>query len=215
MKQLHLYVDETGQDTKGEFFLVAVVIVERHFREQAERFCQQIEIRTGKRTKWTKTKKIIRWTYIEEVLQAEVQGMSIKIVEFRDTGMRYLDMMTHALYEVLRQFGEEKALRIKIYVDALSKTQAKEIGAELRQRLQNTRQPGRGIWGLSVRGIRTEASSALLRLADGLCGFARAVVQKEPHAITLWRKYGHRLHWIEVKQKKAAGLRPTAPPKPG
>ncbi len=197
MKQLHLYVDETGQDTKGEFFLVAVVIVERHFREQAERFCQQIEVRTGKRTKWTKTKKSIRWSYIEEVLQAEVEGMSIKIVEFRDTEMKYLNMMAQALYEVLRQFDEEKTLRIKIYVDALSKTQAKRIGAELRQRLQNTKQPGR-IWGLSVRGIRTEASSALLRLADALCGFARAVAQKEPHAMALWRKYGHRLHWIEV-----------------
>ncbi len=200
MKQLHLYVDETGQDTKGEFFLVAVVIVERNFREQVERFCQRMESQTGKRTKWTKTKKSIRWSYMERVLQAEMQGMNVKIVEFRGIEMRYQDMMTQALYEVLRQFSEEEALRVKIFVDALSKTQAKQVGAELRQRLQSTRRPGRGIWGLSVRGMRTEASSALLRLADALCGFARAVVQKEPHAMVLWKRYGHRLHWIEARQ---------------
>jgi len=200
MKQTYLYVDETGQDTKGAFFLVAVVIVERDFRQRAEGFCQEVEYRTGKRSKWTKTRKPIRWAYMERILQTSIPGLVMMVIEFRTGNTDYWGMTFQALYTVLTPMvhGEE-GRRIKIFVDALSKTQAKEMGVQLRQRLQRAAR-GRGVYRLSVRGLRTERSTSLLRLADALCGFARAVIQKEPQALRLWERYGQRIQWLVMEK---------------
>jgi len=63
-KKLYWYVDETGQDTAGDFFLVSVVVTEDEqaaFIHQLER----IEAETGKRQiKWHKTSVQRRVAYV-------------------------------------------------------------------------------------------------------------------------------------------------------
>jgi len=55
MQNLYCYVDETGQDTHGAFFLVAVVIVEEE-RVYLQAALEQIEQQSQKgHLKWQKT----------------------------------------------------------------------------------------------------------------------------------------------------------------
>lgn len=54
MQKLYCYVDESGQDTRGALFVVALVIT-GEAREQVRTALQQIEERTGKHKKWKKT----------------------------------------------------------------------------------------------------------------------------------------------------------------
>lgn len=49
-QHLYAYVDESGQDTKGEIFLVSVVIVSTQ-RDKLRRRLQKIEEDTRKRSK--------------------------------------------------------------------------------------------------------------------------------------------------------------------
>ena len=70
-EKLYCYVDETGQDTKGQLFIVSVAIVaDDSQREIALQRCTAIEHKTGKgRRKWTKTRHPQRASYIENILE--------------------------------------------------------------------------------------------------------------------------------------------------
>ncbi len=49
MQKLYCYVDETGQDTQGALFLVALVIVGQE-REKLRKLLRSLEGRSGKTT---------------------------------------------------------------------------------------------------------------------------------------------------------------------
>ena len=49
MQKLYCYVDETGQDTGGAFFLVVVIIAEKDSALLLEKQLEQIEKESGKR----------------------------------------------------------------------------------------------------------------------------------------------------------------------
>ena len=67
--KLYCFVDETGQDTKGELFLVAVVIKEIAQIASLEKTLAVIEKSTGKKQlKWRKTHKGIKKKYFEALL---------------------------------------------------------------------------------------------------------------------------------------------------
>lgn len=51
-KKLYCYVDETGQDTKGEIFVVSVIVAQKD-RDEIMELLETIEQETGKKaTKW-------------------------------------------------------------------------------------------------------------------------------------------------------------------
>ena len=55
IQKLYCYIDETGQDTLGELFIVAIVVTDERQRE-LEKSLEAIEASTGKKTKWMKTR---------------------------------------------------------------------------------------------------------------------------------------------------------------
>ncbi len=69
MQKLFCYVDESGQDTKGDLFLVSMVIVEgvkKELRDNLER----VEKKTGKgKWKWIRSRKAQRADYMRAVLR--------------------------------------------------------------------------------------------------------------------------------------------------
>lgn len=68
MQKLYCYVDETGQDTKGEFFIVSVVVTaEEH--EQLLEILGKIEKMSGKgKVKWHQTRDRAKLLYMRELL---------------------------------------------------------------------------------------------------------------------------------------------------
>jgi len=66
--KLYCYVDETGQDTAGRFFLVSVVLIDSAKKDELENQLEEIEKRTGKnKKKWAKEEIGIRIRYIKEI----------------------------------------------------------------------------------------------------------------------------------------------------
>ena len=69
MQKLYCYVDETGHDTLGRFFLVVVIISDRTSVEKLRTALEQLEEATGKqRLKWNKTPLATKSAYIEGIL---------------------------------------------------------------------------------------------------------------------------------------------------
>jgi hypothetical protein len=69
MPRIYCYVDETGQDTKGAFFLVVVVLVAGEVHEPLREKLLEIENRVGKkRARWAKNRLSVRIAYLEQIL---------------------------------------------------------------------------------------------------------------------------------------------------
>ena len=163
MQKLYCYVDETGQDTQGNFFLVAVVIArdERdHLRSQLE----EIERATGKgRRKWVLTRDKSRVEYMRRILSLTVLRSHLLYSVYRNAA-GYLSLTVHATARAITDCAADD-YRATVFVDGLPKSQTRWFGKALREL---------GIRTDKVRGVRREEADALMRLADALCGFVRA-----------------------------------------
>lgn len=169
MKQkLYCYVDENGQDTKGDIFIVSVVVTGKE-RDYLLKLCEEIEEKSGKRQdKWGKAKYKRRLEYIRRVLSNK---------SFKEK-LRYCVYHNQPTYDLATITGIAKAVHFKepdnyttlVYVDGLSKTKRQEYGSELRKLGVHTRK---------VQGVNKDENNALIRLADAVAGFVRDVVDGE------------------------------------
>ncbi|MCL4831384.1 MAG: hypothetical protein KJZ86_03050 [Caldilineaceae bacterium] len=68
IQKRYCYVDESGQDTQGQLFIVAVVIVGEE-RKLLQQTCLEIEALSRKGTrKWARSNSIRRQAYINDPL---------------------------------------------------------------------------------------------------------------------------------------------------
>lgn len=165
MAKRYVYVDETGQDTRGRLFIVAAVVLSEIDETRAA--CEKIESLSGKAiSKWGKTRPAIRLAYIREILKAPLLKGSLRFAVFNDR--KDYDALTTET--IARAIGKTTVPKLKnrVYVDALSKAKRREYAQLLRQR---------GIQTDEVRGIERDESNALIRLADAIAGFVRDALE--------------------------------------
>lgn len=177
MQKLYAYVDESGQDTLGELFIVSVVITEKR-REKLIRKLECIEKTSQKgRRKWVKARLGQRTAYIKGVLK--IPSLKDKLIYsiYRKT-TEYLSctVITTAQAISFHVEGEYKAV---IFVDGLRKSQVKWFGSELRHLHIRTEK---------VKGVRKEENDTLTRLADALAGFVRAAIEGQENLASLFKK---------------------------
>src|SRR5262249_20441576 len=126
------YVDETGQDTLGLFFLVALVITGEE-REDLRQLLMRIEKISGKTSrKWTNATLKQRTAYLAQLLAAKAFEGKIFYREFSRT-TNYLSCTV----ETIAQGVAKKALReyrVAVIIDRLGKREGKAVGAALRKR---------------------------------------------------------------------------------
>ena len=160
-QKLYCYVDETGQDTKGKFFLVAIVVTGQE-REMLNSFLELIETVTFKgKNKWKKTALVTRVAYIREIMHSKMFSHKIKYSVF--SGNRdYKEMTIIATAKAIESVAPID-YSASVFIDGLGKTERFRISAGLRQR---------HIVVKKVRGVKDE-SNALIRLADAIAGFVR------------------------------------------
>lgn len=181
MNKLYCYVDETGQDTGGLFFIVAIVITDERQRE-LEEYLESVEAAIGKKTKWMKTSDAVRQTYISALARKPFPGM-IFTKNYRDgkAGFDELEVLATAqalnLYRGAHDIPEED-YRATVIVDGLSKTMAVRMGREFRKLGVKTRK---------VVGRRDE-SSAAVRLADAMAGLIREAHEGRTEYVKLEKK---------------------------
>jgi hypothetical protein len=160
-QKLYAYVDESGQDTLGELFLVSVVVT-GEAREGLRKKLRTIERVSGKQAKkWRKARLIERVTYLQSVFQLNELIGCIYYARYHDT-RAYVDLMILSTAKAFYAQGAELP-QATVIVDGLSRPERPRFAAGLRKLRIRVHK---------VRGARDQ-SDELIRLADAIAGGVR------------------------------------------
>lgn len=173
MKKFYCYVDENGQDTQGDIFIVSVVVTEEN-RDELLTLCEQLEQVSGKRKdKWGKAKHERRMRYISHIFADDRFKGFLRYEVFRRTK----DYDTSTITAIVSSVKWDKPVgkyTTMVYVDGLSKTKRQEYGARLRRM---------GLPVRRIRGVARDETNALTRLADSIAGFVRDAIDGKSEEI--------------------------------
>lgn len=177
MNKLYCYVDESGQDTFGDLFVVCVVLLGEERHQVAQR-CESIELETGRgNLKWSKTRYDKRLAYIRRILQEPMLEGKLNCFTFRNS-IDYLSLTVQAVVASVLSTAQQP-YRVTILIDGLARSQYGDVGSRLRQS---------GVLVRKVRGVKQDENDALIRLADSLCGFVRAATEGQEEMMVLYAR---------------------------
>jgi hypothetical protein len=176
MRKFYCYVDETGQDTQGELFIVSIVIASQE-RDLLREVCEDIERSSRKgRRKCVKTAHSRRLAYIQQVLERPIFEGKLNFAVYRDTH-DYPALTVQVVARALSATGETD-YKATVLIDGLPRSQERAVGLQLRRL---------GVRARKVRGLKDE-NDALIRLADAVCGFVRGATQGQPAMQALFER---------------------------
>lgn len=187
--KLYCFVDESGQDTEGEMFVVSVVVTGSK-RNELLSLCEILEDESGKhKDKWGKAKHERRMHYINDIFVDKRFKGCLRYAKFSNT--RDYDTSTvEAIVSAVKWKKPSGKYTTLVYVDGLRKTKRHEYGARLRHL---------GLPVRRVRGVARDETNALTRLADAIAGFIRdALDGKSSEIKTLFEKAKREGMLIEV-----------------
>jgi len=154
MRKLYCYVDETGQDTKSEFFIVVAVVSDKDQHRLRRQLSDVEELARTHQLKWHKTEHSRRIKYLSLALERSIAKGSVYIARYQKPIPYFfpmIDVLEKAIKKVAR--GEYQA---RVYVDGIDRKKAMELTNALR---------ATGISLRMVKGCRDEAEP-IIRLAD-------------------------------------------------
>jgi len=168
MQKFFCYVDETGQDTQGELFIVAVVIAGQE-RDQLRQACEDIERSSRKgRRKWVRATYSRRLAYLRQVLKRPIFEGKLHFAAYRNV-QNYSTLTVQAIARALSEMDETN-YKATILIDGLTRSLERAVGLQLRRA---------GVHAKKVRGLKDE-NDALVRLADAVCGLVRGAMEGQP-----------------------------------
>jgi len=140
MPKLYCYVDETGQDTQGAFFLVALVLVGQE-REALRRQLRSIERRSGKTThKWTRATLKQKQAYLAELVATDAFRGKILYRGFSQT-TDYLACLIEAIAQGISRKART-SYKATVFIDGLGRGERHRVGAGLRRGGPDREGPG-------------------------------------------------------------------------
>ncbi len=167
-QKLYCYVDENGQDTKGDVFIVSIVVTGKE-QDELLTLCEEIEVESGKgKFKWGKAEHNRRMEYLKRIFSSKIFREKLRYTVYKEQ-VNY-DMATIMGIAKAVHFKEPKEYTTLVYVDGLSKNKRQEYGSELRKL---------GVPIRKVQGVTKDENNFLTRLADAIAGFVRDVLDKE------------------------------------
>lgn len=173
VKKYYCYVDETGQDTKGDFFLVSLLISEKEDLTGLRKTLSLIEADTKGKTKWTKTNNKNKVEYIRKVLSVNIlKNKAFYSVYNNTTAYTPLTAMTISK-AVINRTVNGGDYRVNIVIDGLRKSDRQIIRIELKNL---------GIKYDKIKINLKDEQEILLRLADALAGFVRDYSEGKKYA---------------------------------
>lgn len=165
MQKLYCYVDETGQDTEGTFFIVSVV-VSGDERDKLQIALEAIEQETGKKNvKWSKAKDDARIAHVKAALALPDLSSKLCYAVYEHT-KDYLPKVVLTTARAVSLHVHEENYKATIIVDGLQKAHILRFGKLLRELDVRTRK---------IRDVKDE-TEPLIRLADTLSGFVRSAI---------------------------------------
>ena len=190
MQKLYCYVDETGQDTMGEIFIVSVVIIiDEKLKNELLAFCEELEKTSGKgKFKWGKARNDKRLNYLESIFRDNRFKKVLRYSLFSES-KKYDELTIEGIAKAIC-WKEPKNYTSLIYIDGLAKSKYREYTLKLRRR---------GASVQKVKGVRKNENNALTRLADAIAGFVRDVKEdKDQEAKKLFNKAKKKKFLIEL-----------------
>jgi uncharacterized protein DUF3800 len=161
--KLYAYVDESGQDTRGQFFVVSIVILDAD-HETILHQLEAIEARSRKgKVKWHRARYMYRQAYIDELANLTRLSRSLFFESFGGS-QAYVTLTVTATANAVRQRTQGSPCEVTVFVDGLLKHEAVRFAGLLRTQSRGIRK---------VRGVQKEQNNAFIRLADALCGLVR------------------------------------------
>jgi len=169
-KKIYCYVDETGQDTQGEIFLVALVMTDEQ-RDQLATEAIRIEKESGKSLKkWRRAVFSRKIEYIKAIFGSPLFADSLFFANY-EKSIAYLDLTILTTARAILIKAGEAGYKATVVVDGLREPEAVKFAASLRHLRINVRK---------VRGMRDE-SDPLIRLADSIAGFVRDYLEGQEY----------------------------------
>ena len=177
-KKLYCYVDESGQDTGGKIFLVAVVLKDSGRVSELRQSVECIEVKSGKyQRKWTKTPNSIKQKYLDLLLKNKRLEETVFYSAYPDS-KQYTPLLA---LTIVKSINFQKTINYSatIIIDGLKGLETEYI----RRQLKNL-----NIHYSKIRGMKDE-QDALLRLADSMAGFVRDYKEGQKYAQVMFLKF--------------------------
>jgi hypothetical protein len=179
--KLCCYVDETGQDTYGRFFLVLVVLFDLSVRDELESVIEVIEKKTRKyKVKWKNTVLDIKREFLEEIVKIKELKYALFYSVYYDT-KKYNKMTALTISKALDDRENDDYFAF-IVIDGLSKTDMEKMRIDIKSL---------GVKYRNIRGMKDE-QSAFLRLADAMAGFVRDYLEGENYTKSFFEMFERR-----------------------
>lgn len=165
MLKLYCYTDETGQDTKGRFFLVSIVIAEKDNLEMIKQKITGIEAKTKGDKKWTKTNNREKKNFIEEIFKLNALKGHIFYCRYKNT-FTYIPLTAFSIGKAIIQETKDyqEDYKANVIIDGLQKHDQEIVRRELK------------VLNIKYDKIKIgldDEQEVLLRLADAMAGFIR------------------------------------------
>ena len=163
--KVYCYIDETGQDTKGDFFIVVVIIVGDE-KGHLESYLETIEEKSGKRKrKWIKTREKEKINYLSLLLENSPLQEHVFYSKYTNT-IEYEQMTILTIKNSLNEYINQHRIseyKATIIIDGLNQTAGERVAIALRRA------------GIKIRKVRGEKdeNNPLIRLSDALAGGIR------------------------------------------
>lgn len=175
-QKLYCYVDETGQDTAGDFFLVSVIIIGND-RDNLRRILLKIENESGKGIKkWTKATRKQRRLYMDKIISNEIFKDLIRFSHYSHY-RSYVDLTILSTAKSILDTANNE-YQATVYVDGLRHGERRAFTAGLRKLNVRVRQ---------VRGL-TDQADEFIRLADSIAGFVRDALESDKEILALYKR---------------------------
>lgn len=174
-QRLFCYVDETGQDTLGDLFVVSVVISGSN-RDALVLVLERIERTSGKgKVKWKSARHEARLAYMRAVFSAPAFKHALYFSVYKGS-RAYMALTVLSTAKAILSAAPQHS-ETTVYVDGLPKSRLRWFGTELRRLSVRTEK---------VSGVRREESDAFIRLADACCGFVRQALSGNQSVLVLF-----------------------------
>lgn len=176
-QKLYCFVDETGQDTKGDFFLVAVVLKEAEDLETLQDKLEEIEKLSKKNLKWSKSSFKVRELYLTQLISLKQLKNAIFYSTYQDT-KAYIPLTSLTIAKTILS-KNTKNYSVNILIDGLKDKEMEEVRKELKKlKITYNR----------IRGLKDE-QDVILRLADSIAGFLRDCMEKQEYTKPILKKF--------------------------
>lgn len=178
-KRLYCYVDESGQDTAGDFFVVSILVTGDE-RDALLKQLLEIERQSKKRNiKWHKANYRYRLAYIDLLTKLPILEGKI-FYEIYDEGKDYLAYTSDATAKTLRH---KRADAFTIYIDGYREAELTNFKRHLRPSVKVPTQ---------IRGVKRDENNVFIRLVDAICGLVRDAQEDDKQAKEAVKKLKHK-----------------------